>query len=118
MLRFRRMRSLQKFATVHSSVYNHFNLPAIPLLTGQFQAHPRRCTCPVASTRGGLSPYRQWRTKACDFTLTVPFPLLEENPLLDLVAFHTPRFYGGLVLWYYLSPAGVVLMGELLLVSA
>ena len=25
MLRFRRMRSLQKFATVHSSVYNHFN---------------------------------------------------------------------------------------------
>ena len=26
MLRFRQMRSLQKFATVHSSVYNHFNL--------------------------------------------------------------------------------------------
>ena len=26
MLGFRRMRSLQKFATVHSSVYNHFNL--------------------------------------------------------------------------------------------
>ena len=26
MLRLRRMRSLQKFATVHSSVYNHFNL--------------------------------------------------------------------------------------------
>ena len=25
MLRFRRMRSLQKFATVHFSVYNHFN---------------------------------------------------------------------------------------------
>ncbi len=25
MLRFRRMRSLQKFASVHSSVYNHFN---------------------------------------------------------------------------------------------
>ena len=25
MLRFRRMRSLQKLATVHSSVYNHFN---------------------------------------------------------------------------------------------
>ena len=25
MLRFRRMRSLQKFATLHSSVYNHFN---------------------------------------------------------------------------------------------
>ncbi len=26
MLRFRRMRSLQKFTTVHSVVYNHFNL--------------------------------------------------------------------------------------------
>ncbi len=25
MLRFRRMRSLQKFAAVHSSVFNHFN---------------------------------------------------------------------------------------------
>jgi putative transposase len=25
MLRFRRMRSLQKFVTVHSSIYNHFN---------------------------------------------------------------------------------------------
>ena len=26
MLRFRRMQSLQKFASVHASVYNHFNL--------------------------------------------------------------------------------------------
>ncbi|CUH44486.1 hypothetical protein RUM4293_03388 [Ruegeria atlantica] len=25
MLRFRRVRNLQKFATVHASVYNHFN---------------------------------------------------------------------------------------------
>ena len=25
MLRFRRMRSLQKFAAVHASIYNHFN---------------------------------------------------------------------------------------------
>jgi putative transposase len=25
MLRFRRMRTLQKFASVHASVYNHFN---------------------------------------------------------------------------------------------
>ena len=41
-----------------------------------------------------------------------PFPLLllVENGLHDLVAFHTPRFYGGLVLWYYLSPAVLVLM--------
>ena len=35
---------------------------------------------------------------------TVPFPILGENGLLDLVVFHTPRFYGGLVLWYYSSP--------------
>jgi len=26
MLRFRQMRSLQKFASVHANVYNHFNL--------------------------------------------------------------------------------------------
>lgn len=26
MLRFRRMKSLQKFASVHANVYNHFNL--------------------------------------------------------------------------------------------
>ena len=32
---------------------------AIPLLTGQFQAQPRRCTCQVELTRGGLIPYRQ-----------------------------------------------------------
>ena len=43
-----------------------------PLLTGPFHAQPRRCTCPVASTRGGLSPYRQWKTQICGFPLTVP----------------------------------------------
>ena len=73
MLRFRRMRSLQKFAAVHSSVYKPLQPATIPLLTGQFQAQPRRCTCPVASTRGGLIPYRQWRTQTCGFPLTVPF---------------------------------------------
>ena len=36
-----------------------------PLFTGQFQAQPRRCTCPVASTRGGLIPCRQRRTQTC-----------------------------------------------------
>ena len=60
MLRFRRMRSLQKFATVHASVYNHFNLRRSPLLTGQFQAQPRRCARPVASARGGLIPCPRW----------------------------------------------------------
>ena len=47
-----------------------------------------------------------------------PFPLLESgNDLLDLVAFHTPRFYGWMVLWYYLSPAVLVFLGGLVLLS-
>ena len=46
-----------------------------------------------------------------------PFPLLGENGVLDLVAFHTPRFYGGLVLWYYLSPAVLILMSGLVLLA-
>ena len=64
MLRFRRMQSLQKFATVHSSVYNHFNQRTTPLLTRQFQAQPRRRTRRVASARGGLIPSRRWRTQS------------------------------------------------------
>ncbi len=28
-------------------------------------ASSSRCTCPVASTRSGLIPYRQWRTQTC-----------------------------------------------------
>ena len=54
MLRFRRMRSLQKFVSVHASVYNHFNrCPAgyvyiperggtSPLFTRKFQAQLHR----------------------------------------------------------------------------
>ena len=45
------------------------------------------------------------------------FPLLEENPLLDLGAYHTPRFYGGMTLWYYFSPAVLVLMVGLILLA-
>ena len=47
-----------------------------------------------------------------------PFPLLETDPLLDLVAFHTPRFYLWMLWWYYLSPAVAVLLAGLLLLSA
>ena len=47
-----------------------------------------------------------------------PFPLLETNPLLDLVAYHTPRFYLWMVWWYYLSPAVVVMLGGLILLAA
>ena len=67
MLRFRRMRSLQKFAAVHSSVYNHFNLRRSLCSPGQFQAQPRRCTCPVASTWGGLIPCPRWNNSDLRF---------------------------------------------------
>ena len=42
-----------------------------PLLTGPFQAQPRRCTCPMASAWGRLIPCRRWRTQICGFPLTV-----------------------------------------------
>ena len=67
MLRFRRMRSLQKFATVHSVRLQPLQPATIPLLTGQFQAQPRRCTCPVASTRGGLIPCPRWNNSDLRF---------------------------------------------------
>ena len=62
MLRFRRMRSLQKFAAVHSSVHNHFN-PTTgraclhareggtqPFEPKPFQAQPHRRSLRVAPT--------------------------------------------------------------------
>ena len=41
--------------------------PTTPLFTGQFQAQPRRCTCPVASTRGGLIPCPRWNNSDLRF---------------------------------------------------
>ena len=67
MLRFRRIRSLQKFAAVHSSVYNHFNLRRPLCSRDHFQAQPRRCTCPVASTRSGLIPCPRWNNSDLRF---------------------------------------------------
>ena len=46
-----------------------------------------------------------------------PLPALLENPILDLVAYHTPRFYFWIVWWYYLSPAVVVMLGGLVLLA-
>ena len=46
-----------------------------------------------------------------------PLPALLENPILDLVAYHTPRFYLWMVWWYYLSPAVVVMLGGLILLA-
>ena len=33
-----------------------------------------------------------------------PFPALGENPMLDLVNYHTPTFYSWVLVWYYVSP--------------
>ena len=46
-----------------------------------------------------------------------PLPALLENPILDLVAFHTPRFYFWLVWWYYLSPLFAVMLGGRILLA-
>jgi putative transposase len=50
MLRFRRMRSLQKFASVHASVYNHFNLDRS--LSSDPSSRP---TAPPLSLSGAVS---------------------------------------------------------------
>ena len=40
----------------------------------------------------------------------VPSPALGENPLLDLMDYHTPTFYGWVMAWYYLFPAALILL--------
>ena len=42
-----------------------------------------------------------------------PFSALDENPLLDLMNYHTPNFYGWVLLWYYVSPFVVVMLSGL-----
>ena len=66
-LRFRRIRSLQKF--YHRPFFRLQPLqPATTsLFTGHFQAQPRRCTCPMASTRGGLIPCPRWNNSDLRF---------------------------------------------------
>ena len=44
----------------------------------------------------------------------LPFPMLDENPLLDLVDYHTPNFYGWVMLWYYASPFVAVMLAGLI----
>ena len=65
MLRFRWMRSLPEIRHRPFCRLQPLQPSTTPLFTGQFQAQPRRCTCPVASTRGGLIPCRQRRTQTC-----------------------------------------------------
>ncbi len=46
-----------------------------------------------------------------------PFPRLGENPLLDLMDYHTPDFYGWVMLWYYVAPFVTVMLAGLILLS-
>ena len=46
-----------------------------------------------------------------------PFPLLGENPLLDLMEYHTPNFYGWVVIWYYIAPFVVVMLSGFIVLS-
>ena len=46
-----------------------------------------------------------------------PFPALGESPLLDLMNYHTPTFYGWVMLWYYAAPFVTVMLAGLFAVS-
>ena len=46
-----------------------------------------------------------------------PFPILDEDPLLDLMHYHTPNFYGWMVRWYYAAPFVSVMLAGLILMS-
>ena len=43
-----------------------------------------------------------------------PFPMPGEEPLLDLLLYHTPNFYIWVVRWYYVAPAVAVVVGWLI----
>ena len=46
-----------------------------------------------------------------------PFPALGENPLLDLMDYHTPTFYGWVMLWYYAAPFVTVMLAGVFAVT-
>ena len=46
-----------------------------------------------------------------------PFPMPGNDPVLDLVLYHTPSFYGWIVRWYYAAPAVAFIVGGLVLIS-
>ena len=48
MLRFRRMHSLQKFASIHASFHNLLQFTKVTINSQYFQAKPRRCSYRVA----------------------------------------------------------------------
>ena len=46
-----------------------------------------------------------------------PFPALGEDPLLDLVDYHTPLFYECMRLWYYAAPFVTVMLAGLFVMT-
>ena len=46
-----------------------------------------------------------------------PFPALGENPLLDLMDYHTPTFYGWVMAWYYAAPFVTVMLAGLFVMT-
>jgi hypothetical protein len=52
MAKFRDIKTLQKFASVHASVHNHFNLDRLLNRRDVFKQIRSRCSGRVASTRG------------------------------------------------------------------
>ena len=46
-----------------------------------------------------------------------PFPMPGNDPVLDLVLYHTPNFYGWIVRWYYAAPTVALIVGGLFLIS-
>ena len=65
---------------------------------------------PVIFFGGGLG-YAAWHFARR------PFPALGENPLLDLMNYHTPTFYQWVMLWYYAAPFVTVMLAGLFVMS-
>ena len=53
---------------------------------------------------------------ACAWTWPGAFP--EGDPVAVLVSYHTPTFYTGVVVWYYLAPGVAVFIAGQLLISS
>ena len=66
---------------------------------------------PLVIFFGGGLGYAAWHF------IRRPFPALGENPLLDLMDYHTPTFYEWVMLWYYAAPFVTVMLAGLFVMS-
>ena len=63
-----------------------------------------------------LSGPHLWRVLLLRLGFHLPaFPMPGEEPLLDLLLYHTPNFYIWVVRWYYVAPAVAVVVGGLII---